>query len=136
MSAQYSSKLPTSEDAINNFDELAHKLLDLDESIISCTIVSPLGEILSIKYKPSVESLKPNKELLDRGGSLVATLSAMVRQAEGQYGDNKYITLAYDKIEVEVISIKKKRLIVALGTTPLAPAREIAQKVTKIVDNE
>jgi hypothetical protein len=107
-------------------------LLDLDESIISATIASSIGEILSMRYKAYVEEMKPSEELLNKSGSLIAMVSAMVQQAETPFGDCSSIMIAYGKIQVLEIPIKNKHIIVELGTIPNAPALDIANKVTKL----
>lgn len=119
---------------VSYFDNLASKLLELDESIISATITSPIGEILSIGYIPSAETLKPSKELMDKSGSLVAIVSAMIGQAEAPYGDCLYTVIAYGKINVVIIPIKNKHIIIALGTTSDARTRHISLKVKELAE--
>ncbi|HZW58211.1 MAG TPA: hypothetical protein VFF30_18125 [Nitrososphaerales archaeon] len=112
--------------------KLASKLLSLDDSVVSATIASPNGELLSVKCKPSVEELKPSKELLDKAGPLVAVVSSLMRQAESFYGGCKYMIVAYGILKVAVIPIKGKSIVVALGTTPEAPARKISLEASKL----
>jgi hypothetical protein len=107
------------------YEELSEKLLELDRSILSVTIASATGDLLKIKYVSAAEALKPNRELLDKAGALVAMISALVSQGEAPYGGCEYIIIAYEKLNVAVLPIPRKHIIVALGTTPDASAAKI-----------
>ena len=118
--------------ASTNYDNLAIKLLNLDEGVFSATITNLVGEVLSIRYKPTAEPLKRSKEMLDNAGSQIAVVAALVQQAEVPYGDCKYIIFGYGRIKVAVIPIKRKRAILALGLDPNMETRELCLRALEL----
>ncbi len=114
--------------------ELSTKLLALDDSIISATIASPIGEVLSMKYAPPAEHLKPTEELLDKAGALIAMTTALIRQVEDLYGGTRYIKISFGKMNVMIIPVKRKRIIIALGTLTNAPLEEIYRNLSRLVE--
>jgi hypothetical protein len=118
--------------ASRTFDGLALRLLSLDSKVISATITDTVGQLLSIKYKPFAESLKPTQELLDKAGSLIAVVAALVQLAEAPYGECRYIIFGYGKIKVAVIPVKKKRIVIALGLDPKSETQRICLKALKV----
>jgi hypothetical protein len=115
------------------FEKIASKILLIDKSIFSVTIASPIGEILSIRSTPIAEAMKPSKELVDKSGSLIALVYALIKQGETPYGDCKYTVMAFGKIKVAIFPVKTKDIIIALSTAPEASIEEIYLKASKLV---
>jgi hypothetical protein len=120
---------------ITDYDSIGKKLFGLDSSIISVTISSFAGEILNMKCAPVAEPLKPSDSLLEKAGSLLAMVTAIVNQGEAPYGKCKYVVIAYGKIKVVIIPVRSKQFVVALGIVPEAPSREISLKVSALLEN-
>jgi hypothetical protein len=116
-----------------NYSELASKLLALDASIVSVTLSSPIGEILSMKYASTAEALKPSREMLDRAGTLIAVTCSLVGDAGGLYGGTRYVSISFGKLTVAMIPGNSKEFIIALGIIPGAPIEEIYHKVRNLV---
>ena len=126
--------MSTTKNVVFEREEMASRLLALDESIISVTLANSRGEVLGMKYRSIAESFKPDKELLDRGGSLIAMISALIRQGEASYGDCKNITINFGKLGVGIIPIKSKEVIIALGLYPETPMKQIYGKVARLLE--
>jgi hypothetical protein len=122
----------SSSSALQTFDRLALVLLNIDDAAISATISDTVGQLLSLKYKPFAESLKPGDELLDKAGSLIAVVAALVQQAEAPYGECKYIIFGYGKIKVAVIPVKSKHIVIALGLDPKSETQRICLEALKV----
>jgi hypothetical protein len=120
-----------SEDS-SNYENLSFRLLNLDESVLSVTIASTIGKVLSMRYRPSVESLKPSQDLLDKSGSLIAVISGLVKHGEVFYGDCKYVMFSYDKIQVALVPIKSKNVVIALGIHPNVVSNELAVRAAEV----
>jgi hypothetical protein len=118
-----------------DYASLSERLLALDNSIISVTITDRLGELLYMEYSPSAEALKPDKELMDKGGSFITMILALIAQGEASYGGCDYVVVVYGKIKVAIFQDKKRGIIVALGAAPEHLARDICVKAKQLLEH-